>query len=146
MRHNKVGTVEDTNIDIISDKSQRNRVDMNVKWHLLKLATSIVLLLGVIIIKVNINLHLVLEDKKEYRYVHTVKIYVQKYIKHQQTLHCKKKFRDFSVPSRDVTNQTLPGKELFNYSRPGKVCLVTSRVRPGKSLTFFYSVVISEHG
>ncbi len=23
------------------------------------------------------------------------------------------------VPSRDVTNQTLPGREFFNYSRPG---------------------------
>jgi hypothetical protein len=25
--------------------------------------------------------------------------------------HCKKKVSDFLVPSRDVTNQTLPGKE-----------------------------------
>ena len=26
----------------------------------------------------------------------------------------------FPVPSRDVTNQTLPGREKFNYSRPGR--------------------------
>ncbi len=26
-------------------------------------------------------------------------------------LHCKKQVSDFSVPSRDVTNQTIPGGE-----------------------------------
>ncbi len=26
---------------------------------------------------------------------------------------------DYPVPSRDVTIQPLPGRELFNYSRPG---------------------------
>jgi hypothetical protein len=35
-----------------------------------------------------------------------------------------KKVSDFPVPIRDVTNQTLPGQELFNYSRPGRVWLV----------------------
>ncbi len=39
-----------------------------------------------------------------------------------------KKSNDFPVPSRDVTDQILPGREKFNYSRPGKL------------LTFFYSV------
>ncbi len=29
-----------------------------------------------------------------------------------------KKIKDFLVPSRDVTNQTLPGREELNYSRP----------------------------
>jgi hypothetical protein len=33
----------------------------------------------------------------------------------------------FPAPSR-ATNQTLPGREKFNYSRPGRVWLVTSRV------------------
>jgi hypothetical protein len=35
----------------------------------------------------------------------------------------KKKVSDFPVPSRDVTNQTLPGREL-NYSLLGRVWLV----------------------
>ena len=53
-----------------------------------------------------------------------------------------KKFDDFPIPSpsRDVTNQTLPGWEKFNNSRPGRVWLVTCRLGTGKSLTFFYSV------
>ncbi len=37
---------------------------------------------------------------------------------------------------------TLPGREYFNYSRPGRVWLVTSRLGTGKSLTFFYSVLL----
>jgi hypothetical protein len=40
-------------------------------------------------------------------------------------------------PSRDVTNQTLPGREQFKYSRPGRVWSVTSRLGTGKLLTFF---------
>jgi hypothetical protein len=36
-------------------------------------------------------------------------------IKHEAV----KKVIVFSVPSRDVTNQTIPGRELLNYSRPG---------------------------
>ncbi len=36
-------------------------------------------------------------------------------------LHCKKKVGGFPVAIRDVTYQTLPGRELFNYSRPGRV-------------------------
>jgi hypothetical protein len=39
-----------------------------------------------------------------------------------QTLKNKgKKVNDFPVPSRDVTDQTLPGQEKLNYSRPGRV-------------------------
>ncbi len=30
-----------------------------------------------------------------------------------------KKDSDFPIPSQDVTNQTLPGRESLNYSRPG---------------------------
>ncbi len=56
------------------------------------------------------------------------------------TLHCKKKVSHFPVPSRDVTDQTLPGQEKLNYSRPGRVWLVTSRLGKGKRLTLFYSV------
>ncbi len=32
---------------------------------------------------------------------------------------------------------------ILNYSRPGRVCIVTYRLGSGKSLTFFYSVFIS---
>jgi hypothetical protein len=48
-----------------------------------------------------------------------------------------KKVIVFPVPSRDVTNQTLPGREKFNYSRPGRFWLVTSRQGTGKTITFF---------
>ncbi len=48
-----------------------------------------------------------------------------------------KKFLIFPVPRRDVTNQTLPGRELLHYSWPGRVWLVTSRLGTG---TFSYSV------
>jgi hypothetical protein len=46
----------------------------------------------------------------------------------------KKGYR-FPVPSRYVTNQTLPDREKFNYSRPGRVWLVTSRT--GNHQPFF---------
>jgi hypothetical protein len=39
-----------------------------------------------------------------------------------------KNVNDFPVPSRDVTHQTLPGGEYFNYSRPWRVWFVTSRL------------------
>jgi hypothetical protein len=42
---------------------------------------------------------------------------------------------------RDVTNQTLSGREKLDYSPPGGVWLVTSWLGTGKSLTLFYSVV-----
>jgi hypothetical protein len=48
--------------------------------------------------------------------------------------HTVKKVIDFPVPSRDVT---------INYSGPGRVWLVTSRLGTGKSLIFFYSACIS---
>ncbi len=51
-----------------------------------------------------------------------------------------KKVSDIPVPSRDVTCQTLPGREYSFYYRPGRVWLVTSRLGTGMSLTFFYSV------
>jgi hypothetical protein len=41
----------------------------------------------------------------------------------------------FPVDSLDVTNRTLPGQELLNYSQPGRVWLVTSR-GAGKTITF----------
>jgi hypothetical protein len=53
-----------------------------------------------------------------------------------------KKVIVFPVPSQDVTNQTFLCRELLNYSRPGKVWLVTSRVGTGKTITFFYSIRI----
>jgi hypothetical protein len=46
-----------------------------------------------------------------------------------------KKIIDFSVPSRDVTNQTLPSREKFKYSPPGIIWLVKSRL--GKIANLF---------
>ncbi len=43
----------------------------------------------------------------------------------------------FPVPSRDVTNQTLPVREDFHYSQPGRVWQVTFRLGTGKSINFF---------
>jgi hypothetical protein len=43
----------------------------------------------------------------------------------------------FPVPSRDVTYQTLYGRKLLNYSRLGRVWLVTSRLGAGKIIIFF---------
>ncbi len=37
-------------------------------------------------------------------------------------------------------NKTLPGKELFNDSLPGRVWLVTFRLGTGKPMTFFLPV------
>jgi hypothetical protein len=52
-----------------------------------------------------------------------------------------KKVIVFPVPSRDVTNQTLPGREFLNYSRRGRVWFVTSpRLGTGKTIAIFYSV------
>ncbi len=48
-----------------------------------------------------------------------------------------KKVSGFPVSSQDVTYQTLPGRELLNYSRVWKV---TSWLGTGKPLIFFYSV------
>ncbi len=48
-----------------------------------------------------------------------------------------KKVSDYPVSSRDVTKQTLPGREKFNHSRPARVWLVTPGLGMGKSLTFF---------
>ncbi len=56
-------------------------------------------------------------------------------------LYTVKKVSHFPVPSRDVTDQTLPGREKLNYSRPGRVWSVTSRLGTGKRLTLFYSVL-----
>jgi hypothetical protein len=60
-----------------------------------------------------------------------------------QRLYTVKKVSDFPIPSRDVTYQTLSGGEYFNYSRPRRVWLVTSRLGTGKTLTFFYSVLLT---
>jgi hypothetical protein len=57
-----------------------------------------------------------------------------------KTSYTVKKVSGFLVPSWDVTDQTLPGQELLNYSRPGRVWYVTSQLGTGKPLTFFYSV------
>ncbi len=53
-------------------------------------------------------------------------------------LHCKKGYK--YSHSQPGCLQTIPDREQLNYSSPGRVWLVTSRLRTGKSLTFFYSV------
>ncbi len=40
---------------------------------------------------------------------------------HSSHIHCKKRLTIFPVPSRNATNQTLPGREYYNYNRPGRV-------------------------
>ncbi len=73
------------------------------------------------------------------------------------TLHCKKRLsfflfpagmshwpgiiklfsaRDSLVPSRDVINQTLPGRELLNYSRPEPVFVNVYGAEDSISLTY----------
>ncbi len=52
-------------------------------------------------------------------------------------LYIVKKGYSFPVTSRENDNLTLPGRELLNYSRTGRVWLVTSQPEPGKTLAFF---------
>ncbi len=47
-----------------------------------------------------------------------------------------KKASKFPVPTRDGNNQNLPGQEQPNYSRPGRVWLLTSRLGTGNSIPF----------
>ncbi len=57
-----------------------------------------------------------------------------------RSTHCRYtviKISGFRVPSRDVTYKILPGRELFNYSRSGRVWSVTSRLGTRKPPTFF---------
>jgi hypothetical protein len=58
-------------------------------------------------------------------------------------IHCKKSVFEFPVPSWDVTDQTLSGREKFNYSRPGRVLFSDTPPGTGKSLTFFTVYKIS---
>jgi hypothetical protein len=46
-----------------------------------------------------------------------------------------KKVIDFPVPSRNVTNQTLPDWELKTYSRPRRVWYVTSQMGTKELIT-----------
>ncbi len=48
-----------------------------------------------------------------------------------------RKVNRFPFLSRDVINQTLHGREYLNNSRPGRVCLVASRLGTGKRRAFF---------
>jgi hypothetical protein len=57
-------------------------------------------------------------------------------------LSCKKKVSDIPVPSRDVTYQTLPGREyVIKLLSPRGSLVVTYRLGMGMSLTFFYGVL-----
>jgi hypothetical protein len=52
-----------------------------------------------------------------------------------------KKGMQFSRPKPGCHLPNSPySQKYFNYSRPGRVWLVTSRLGTGKSFTFFYSV------
>jgi hypothetical protein len=55
----------------------------------------------------------------------------------RKELHCKKQVRDFPVPSRNVTNQTLPGREHLNYSWESLVSDIPAAWGLEKPLTFF---------
>ncbi len=56
-------------------------------------------------------------------------------------LHCKKRLAVFPSPAgMSLHDQTLPGREYLNYSRPGRVWSVASLLGTGKPLTFCYSV------
>ncbi len=55
-------------------------------------------------------------------------------------LHCKKVLAVLPSPAgMSLTKLSLGGKKL-NYSRPGRVWSVTSRLGTGKRLTLYYSV------
>ncbi len=56
-----------------------------------------------------------------------------------------KKVIVFPVPSRAVTNQALPGRELLNYSLPERVWLVSSRLGMGKIITFFITLLAGKY-
>ncbi len=59
-------------------------------------------------------------------------------------IHCKKRLAIFpSSASMSLTKLSMAGYNLIDYSRPGRVWLVTSRLGTGKSLTYFYSVSTS---
>jgi hypothetical protein len=60
-------------------------------------------------------------------------------------VHCKKGLAIFPSPAgMSLTKLSLGGKKL-NYSRPGRVWSVTSRLGMGKRLTLFYSVLVLLH-
>jgi hypothetical protein len=46
-------------------------------------------------------------------------------------LYTVKKVIIFPGPSQDATNQALPGRELLNYFRPGRVWLVSGILAEG---------------
>ncbi len=66
---------------------------------------------------------------------------------HFNRLNVVKRYR-FSRPQPGCHyNQTLPGRESLNYSRPGRTWLVTSRLKTGKTITFnyvFYSAAMND--
>ncbi len=63
-----------------------------------------------------------------------------------ERLHCKKELAIFPSPAgMSLTKLSLGGKKL-NYSRPGRVWSVTSRLGTGKRLTLFYNVQMKQCG
>ncbi len=83
------------------------------------------------------NINNIIKGGKAANMVHSVQ--PKTFISGRKEIHCKKVCH-FPVPSRDVTDETLHGREKLNYSRPGRVSSVTSRMGTGKQLTLFYSV------
>ncbi len=59
------------------------------------------------------------------------------------TVYTVKKVIVFPVPSRGFTNKTPLGRELLNYSQPGRVWLMTFRLGTGKPVTFFTEYVLN---
>jgi hypothetical protein len=52
---------------------------------------------------------------------HTVTVYAPNRFHAGKPSYTVKNVIVFPVPNRDVTKQTLPGRELLNYSRPGRL-------------------------
>jgi len=60
-------------------------------------------------------------------------------------MHCKKELAIFPSPAgMSLIKLSLGGKKL-NYSRPGRVWSVTSRLGTGKRPTLFYSAIYSKY-
>ena len=58
----------------------------------------------------------------------------------KEGVHCKKELAIFPSPAGMSLTKLSLGRKKLNYSRPGRVWSVTSRLGTGKRLTLFYSV------
>jgi hypothetical protein len=52
----------------------------------------------------------------------------------------QKNFSDFPIPGRDVTNQTLPGREGLNFNPTGESLVSHIPAGDGKIVNLFFTV------